>query len=85
MVLSADKTELRFKVAICNGTSSRRFKVYAHWFRAFDGFFDYHPQGNSKKCHTQVYGNFVWEFQVRYNNQKWHPEEYDYQQPTRMV
>ena len=31
-------------------------------------FFLSHPLGNSKNCHPHVYGNFVWEFQVRYNN-----------------
>ena len=41
---------------------------YAHRFCACDSFFDYHPQGNSKKCHPHFYGNFAWEFQVRYNN-----------------
>ena len=41
---------------------------YAHRFCACDSFFDCHTQGNSKKCHSHGNGNFVWEFQVRYNN-----------------
>ena len=57
----------------------QKYEPYAHRFCTCDSFFDYHPQGNSKKCHPHVYGNFVWEFQVRYNNQKSNPEEYDYQ------
>ena len=44
---------------------------YAHRFCACDSFFDCHPQDNSKKCQSHVYGNFVWEFQVRYNNRNY--------------
>ena len=43
-------------------------KPYAHRFCACASFFDYHPKSNSKKCHRQVYGNFVWKLQVRYDN-----------------
>ena len=46
----------------------QKSEPYADRFCACDIFFDYHPQGNSKNCHSHDYGSFVWEFQVRYNN-----------------
>ena len=32
-----------------------------------------HVRYNNKKFHPQVYGNFVWEFEMRYNNMGYAP------------
>ena len=35
--------------------------------------------GDIIKYQSFVYGSFVWEIHVRYNNQKYQPSKYDYQ------
>ena len=55
-------TLLRDKIAVQSPS-------FAMFFFARDSFCTIILAGNSKKkCYFQVYGNFEWEFSVRYNN-----------------
>ena len=40
--------------------------------------------GDIIKYQSFVYGSFVWEIHVRYNNQKYHPSKYGYQPRLRL-